>query len=1110
MNTRHSPRATWLDEAIGAVRKWYEAEGGGRDQKKRGDSKVGQALAVSARGPGWFTVTARDGRVDETDLEAAYLAPAGGSEQVRYNLRETVNEEGQLFVRVAPHAPAEGLYLWKQGRPAGQLVKTLLDGLEGLDGTGLVAAFGQRRPDPLPTPLNSAATTGLNEGQRAAFTACVSPGLHLIWGPPGTGKTEVITRALQHAHDLRRSVLLVSGTNVAVDNALERAVRRLQPEAGTMVRVGTPHLADIAANENVSLTALKRRSQQDKEAELHAIEERIAQAHQPIAEHREALEVIAGFDLDAYQAARDRINTSELAATLNHRYDSAVRAAGTAAQRLAQANSGAAEADRQWQGLAEAVQGWRRVDEINAEIKHCAARRDQALLAVHDAQNALAHAQTTLEELAGQGFLARLGSRRRRREAEAALAGAEQRLAEARNGFHQVDGAVTREIARLTAEKETLERANVNTPRSLVSQVWAHKQESEQRARAAFAEHRTAQAEAESLRARLERVLADPQATREDRELVERADRADLHGLLYRLGALEERADEARRVIAELEERRQKIERELAELGRDTERFFVGRASVVASTLAMMRMKPVIAQREYDYVIVDECAASSVPEVMYAVSRARVGAVLLGDFMQNSPIAPEKLRNNKDARVADWLAPRDCFSFFNVATPEQAVREPGCVVLTEQHRFGAELTRLANATAYGGLLRTASDRARTQVVFVDVDGLGESMSAVQQNPEGGGKWWSVGGVVSRAVAEQQLSTGAATSVGVVTPYRVQAELTQNIIDDAGGNPRIDVGTSHRFQGREFETVVFDMVEDGNGWVAGGALGGDPYRLSGLKLFNVAITRARHHLFLVGNGTGVERARSGPLAAVRDGIHRGEIEVVRVGDILGGHEPPLLEGAARDLWDAVSQYVKYTGLYDEGEVPGELVDRIAGARRSVWIWAPWVSRRVEDFLPALEDAQARGVDVRVVTLPRWELKNDAMERFHDELLKRVPRVVFMANQHQKLVVVDDQTTFIGSMNLLSHNRYAGRREIMTVVESATYAQHVLTFERVDQLALPPLCDRCGKRMRVIALTRPKTRPTLHWQCRTGGSRSEFCWEKPFPPRARTRNQRGPRR
>ncbi len=207
---------------------------------------------------------------------------------------------------------------------------------------------------------------------------------------------------------------------------------------------------------------------------------------------------------------------------------------------------------------------------------------------------------------------------------------------------------------------------------------------------------------------------------------------------------------------------------------------------------------------------------------------------------------------------------------------------------------------------------------------------------------------------------------------------------------------------------------------------------------------------------------------------------------------------------------ISQYVKYTGLYDEGEVPGELVDRIAGARYSVWIWAPCVSRRVEDFLPALEDAQARGVDVRVVTLPRWELKNDAMERFHDELLKRVPRVVFLANQHQKLVVVDDRTTFIGSMNVLSHNRYAGRREIMTVVESAAYARYVLTFERVDQLALPPLCDRCGRRMRMIALTKPKTRPTLHWQCRTGGSRSEFCWEKQFPLLAGTRNQRGPRR
>jgi superfamily I DNA/RNA helicase len=67
-----------------------------------------------------------------------------------------------------------------------------------------------------------------------------------VWGPPGTGKTEVIALALQRLLEKGRSVLLVSGTNVAVDNALQRVVGAVQPPPRRLVRVGTPQIADIA------------------------------------------------------------------------------------------------------------------------------------------------------------------------------------------------------------------------------------------------------------------------------------------------------------------------------------------------------------------------------------------------------------------------------------------------------------------------------------------------------------------------------------------------------------------------------------------------------------------------------------------------------------------------------------------------------------------------------------------------------------------------------------------------------------------------------------------------------------------------------------------------
>jgi hypothetical protein len=39
-------------------------------------------------------------------------------------------------------------------------------------------------------------------------------------------------------------------------------------------------------------------------------------------------------------------------------------------------------------------------------------------------------------------------------------------------------------------------------------------------------------------------------------------------------------------------------------------------------------------------------------------------------------------------------------------------------------------------------------------------------------------------------------------------------------------------------------VIFDLVEDGNGWVARGDLTGGRWAAGGLRMFNVGITRAR--------------------------------------------------------------------------------------------------------------------------------------------------------------------------------------------------------------------------------------------------------------------------
>ena len=93
-------------------------------------------------------------------------------------------------------------------------------------------------------------------------------------------------------------------------------------------------------------------------------------------------------------------------------------------------------------------------------------------------------------------------------------------------------------------------------------------------------------------------------------------------------------------------------------------------------------------------------------------------------------------------------------------------------------------------------------------------------------------------LLARALAEhrvrqaEEAGESASMKAGILAPYRDQQQLVQDILNESGASPQIEVGTSHRFQGREFDTVIFDLVEDGKGWIAQGDLAGTKWQAAG--------------------------------------------------------------------------------------------------------------------------------------------------------------------------------------------------------------------------------------------------------------------------------------
>ncbi len=84
--------------------------------------------------------------------------------------------------------------------------------------------------------------TELNDEQAEAVASSLGRDTTFIWGPPGTGKTRTIGTVGEQLYRRGRSVLLVSHTNAAVDQALIHIAGQLGDAMteGSVMRVGDP------------------------------------------------------------------------------------------------------------------------------------------------------------------------------------------------------------------------------------------------------------------------------------------------------------------------------------------------------------------------------------------------------------------------------------------------------------------------------------------------------------------------------------------------------------------------------------------------------------------------------------------------------------------------------------------------------------------------------------------------------------------------------------------------------------------------------------------------------------------------------------------------------
>ncbi|KMS76664.1 hypothetical protein ACM01_02050 [Streptomyces viridochromogenes] len=1050
----------WREEITAALGEWIALEGGaGRTARWQ---RIGRAARTGE--PGQYAVDLRGTDIGPDQLDGLRLAGPHDRavETDGFSVSETVQNGSLLTLRVAEFADITDAHLWMLKQPPIFLIEALRDGIAQLGEHPLAAALAARSiggaPGAEPDP------PGFHPAQADAYRACLGEGVHLVWGPPGTGKTTVLKRAIGDLIARGERVLLVSATNVAVDNALLGVVREKRHSPGEIVRVGPPHLKEVAEDPSVSLPLMVRTRLAQTAQRRSAVEAELVDIRDRAGQLAAMGAALAGFDAAGYFAALQLLRTpgQDLASALA-RSDAADNRYAQAARDMAETAEAAKVASDRAAAAEPSREVWREVDRLcdeSARVRQAAEHRAaDALLAAEECRPL----RNQVKQWEAKGSVARWRAREKLVALQEQLADAEEQAETARQ--QSVDAHHTA-AARISALDAKITALSDSVPLSREQIRHLDREANATRAATERAHRLCTSAEREKNQATAMAVAAQQAQT-----LTEQAAKKNwptLHDRAKRLRPLVA-ADSARK--PQLEQQYQNTQEEYERLARNAQGEIIRSAKLVATTLARFRSNRAVFEGPYDVVLVDEAGAAALPEVLLATGKASRAAVLLGDFMQLGPVIPSGLKEQERDDIKNWLLP-DVFQHCGIFEPADAQAHPACVTLTEQHRFGPAVMKLANGLAYGGMLRggsqTLAERPDSdpEIVLIDTDGLHELARAHLTGSRKG--WWPAGSLLARALVELHREQGE--EAGIVTPYRVQAEATLEALRDvecSGGRPLAEVGTAHRFQGREFDVVIFDTVE-GNAdsrelWMALAHRqpGADEWRRNGVRLFNVAVTRVRTRLYVIASGQRVSAARPGTALAELDalvGTHG--VRVLPAKHLITPpHTPPAHRGEfGIALAEVLSRHVEVTDIDDERDFYLTFTTEIRQAKQSLWLWAPWVANRIRSLLPELKAAADRGVRITVFIRDDTDQlqRRETSQALIADLRTVAQTVVPIHVMHQKIAVIDEHTVMLGSLNALSQSN---TREVMLTMHGGYFARKLLAHEHAETFARPPKCGRC---------------------------------------------------
>ena len=251
----------------------------------------------------------------------------------------------------------------------------------------------------------------------------------------------------------------------------------------------------------------------------------------------------------------------------------------------------------------------------------------------------------------------------------------------------------------------------------------------------------------------------------------------------------------------------------------------------------------------YDYLIVDEASQVDLVTGALALSCAKK-VVIVGDLKQLPNVVNDKQKQLSDEIYAKYNLPkayRYCDHSLLLSMIELFPGAPK-TMLREHYRCQPEIIEFCNQMFYDNELVVMTDRkteCQPMMVYRTVAG---NMARGHYNQR------QIDVIKNEVIPEQHLNTSD-SSVGIITPYRIQADCLQKEFSDT----TIKADTVDKFQGQERKVIILSTVDNEIGEFVS-----NPNRL------NVAVSRAVDSLIVVTDGN--DNDKVSPIHELIEYIH----------------------------------------------------------------------------------------------------------------------------------------------------------------------------------------------------------------------------------------------